>query len=155
MAEESEVLRCQCDSPGSSQPRTVLQALKQSSLRSEDIHKTTAVAAIVIGTGLGGVLLGVRHDDIGAHRLHVVGCKFAWYPVIVEPFSTELHALEVPVEHLDFISAEIGGKEKVVALGLDPLKYSELGALFPFIPLLVSVRHAVRPNGSSPRHPLS
>src|SRR5258708_15031564 len=97
MAEESEVLRCQCDSPGSSQPRTVLQVLQQFSLRSEDIHKTTVVAAIVIGTGLGGVLLGVRHDDIGAHRLHIVGGKFVWYPVIVERLSNDLHALDVTV----------------------------------------------------------
>src|SRR5580704_6822189 len=92
--------------------------------------------AIVVCTGLGGVLLGVRHDDIGPHRLDVVGCKFAWYPVIVERFSTELHALEVPVEHLDCISAEIGGKEKVVALGLDPRQSDEIGALFRFIHLL-------------------
>src|ERR1700722_4717125 len=51
MAEESEVLRGQCDPPGSSQPRTVLQALQQFPLRREDIHKTTVVPAIVIGTG--------------------------------------------------------------------------------------------------------
>jgi hypothetical protein len=61
-----------------------------------------------------------------------------WYPVIVERLFTELHALEVPVEHLDFISAEIGGKEKVVALGLDPRQSDEVGALFRFIHLLES-----------------
>src|SRR5258707_1693132 len=105
MAEEPEVLRRQRDSPGSSQPRTVLQASKQFSLRGEDVHKTTVVAAIVIGAGLGGVLLGVRHDDIGAHRLHIVGCKIAWYAAIVERFSTALRALQVPVDQLDLISA--------------------------------------------------
>jgi hypothetical protein len=109
IAEEPEICRGQCHTPGRIQPRTVLQPLQQLALRREFVHESEARKIEVVV--LGGVLLGIGHIQIPIDLLHVEWSKtvrdFFVSEGLILPFSSKTHGMEVGVVHFDTRSTDI------------------------------------------------
>jgi hypothetical protein len=88
VAEESKVLGSQCDAPRCAQDsRRVLEAPDEDTAVREQIDKSTLLAAIVIGRGLGRVLLSISYNQVGPNNLNVVGREPPWDTFVFENSS--------------------------------------------------------------------
>jgi len=131
VAEESKVLRGQCDTPGSGKrSRHMLKALHEPSVNVEYVDEAALLAAIVIiGTSLLRVLLGIGHYYVVSNRLNIVRRK-AGRESIVKKFFRGMNSLKVCVEFFHSVLRKIGCQQEIVAVFLYQRESGEDRSLF-------------------------